>query len=62
MRRRFWQHLHEAVFQDKTHFYAVFNVDCRLVYEKFRIGTELTFIGTVLRLKRIFTHVIIGIG
>ena len=34
MRRRFWQHLHEAVFQDKTHFYAVFNADCRLILWK----------------------------
>ena len=34
MHRRFWQHLHEAVFQDKTHFYVVFNVDCRLILWK----------------------------
>ena len=34
MRQRFWRPLHEAVFQDKTHFYVVFNVDCRLILWK----------------------------
>jgi len=59
MLQKFWQPLQAAVFHDKGYtFFVILAQNVPYFYKTFRIGTELSFIGTVLRLNRISTHVI----
>lgn len=54
MLQRFWQPLQAAVFHDKGYtFFVILAQNAPYFYKTFRIGTELSFIGTVLRLNRI---------